>query len=163
MSTEPYQVQILSPADAGLMRVTLGLFARAFEDPDSYLGRQPSDAYLSGLLAKPHFIAVVAVCNGDVVGGLAAYQLDKFEQDRREIYIYDLAVDAANRRRGIATAMIRALQHEARTRDAYVIFVQADLVDAPAIALYETLGVKETAHHFDIPPAASAHDGAEQG
>ena len=85
-----------------------------------------------------------------VVGGLTAYQLDKFEQDRREIYIYDLAVNEEYRRRGIATATIEALRVEAARRDAYVIFVQADLEDAPAIALYEKLGVKETAHHFDI-------------
>jgi len=31
-----------------------------------------------------------------------------------------------------------------------VIFVQADLEDGPAIAPYESLGTKETAHHFDI-------------
>jgi hypothetical protein len=31
-----------------------------------------------------------------------------------------------------------------------VIFVQADLEDGPAIALYESLGTKTTAHHFDI-------------
>jgi aminoglycoside 3-N-acetyltransferase I len=36
---------------------------------------------------------------------------------------------------------------------AYVIFVQADLTDAPAIALYESLGTKETVHHFDIHAA----------
>jgi aminoglycoside 3-N-acetyltransferase I len=90
-----------------------------------------------------------------VIGALAAYQLDKFEQDRREIYIYDLAVDKNFRRRGVATAMINALREEAVRRDAYVIFVQADLVDASAIALYEKLGVKETAHHFDIAPTRS--------
>ena len=162
MTPEPYQVQLLSQADTGAMRAMLGLFARAFDDPDSYLSRQPSDAYLSDLLAKPHVIALVALCGGDVVGGLAAYQLDKFEQDRREIYIYDLAVIATCRRRGIATAMIRALQREARKRDAYVIFVQADIDDAPAIALYESLGVKETAHHFDIRPAPSDGEAPEQ-
>ncbi len=48
--------------------------------------------------------------------------------------------------------MINTLRDEAVRRDAYVIFVQADLVDAPAIALYEKLGVMETAHHFDITP-----------
>lgn len=155
MSSEPFHIQVLSQADASMMRAMLGLFARAFEDPESYLRRQPSDAYLAGLLAKPHFIAIAASHGAELVGGLAAYQLDKFEQDRREIYIYDLAVDEASRRRGVATAMIGALQREAHRRNAYVIFVQADLVDAPAIALYEKLGVKETAHHFDIPPAPS--------
>ena len=40
--------------------------------------------------------------------------------------------------------MIGALRKIAAARNAYVIFVQADLEDAPAIALYESLGTKET-------------------
>ena len=38
----------------------------------------------------------------------------------------------------------------AKARGAYVIFVQADLRDDPAIALYEGLGVREDVLHFDI-------------
>ena len=134
------------------MRGLIAMFGRAFADAQTYLRNQPSDAYLAELVGKPHFIAIAATVGECVVGGLAAYQLDKFEQDRREIYIYDLAVDEEFRRRGIATATIEALRAEAVRRDAYIIFVQADLADAPAIALYEKLGVKETAHHFDITP-----------
>jgi aminoglycoside 3-N-acetyltransferase I len=86
----------------------------------------------------------------EVVGGLAAYELDKFEQDRREIYIYDLAVAQGHRRRRVATGMIGELKRIASKRNVYIIFVQADPWDGPAIALYESLGTKETAHHFDI-------------
>lgn len=150
--TQRYVVRILSSLDVGLMRGLLGIFAIAFRDSETYLGNQPSDAYLSDLLAKPHFIAIAATIHEIVVGGVTAYQLDKFEQDRREIYIYDLAVEEGYRRCGIATAMIEALRAEAARRDAHVIFVQADLEDVPAIAFYEKLGVKETAHHFDIAP-----------
>jgi aminoglycoside 3-N-acetyltransferase I len=82
---------------------------------------------------------------------LTAYVLDKFERDRREIYIYDLAVAAAHRRRGLATALIETLAGVARDRGAYVIFVQADRGDDAAIALYESLGRREDVHHFDIP------------
>lgn len=147
-----FDVRLLGSSDVDAMRRMLGVFARAFEEPKTYLDAQPSDTYLAKLLGREHFIAVAATVHGEIAGGLAAYQLDKFEQDRREIYIYDLAVDESHRRRGIATAMINALRDEAVRRDAYVIFVQADLVDAPAIALYESLGTKETAHHFDIAP-----------
>lgn len=35
-------------------------------------------------------------------------------------------------------------------RAAYVIFVQADVGDEPAIALYTKLGVREEVLHFDI-------------
>ena len=76
--------------------------------------------------------------------------LDKFEQERSEIYIYDLAVAATHRRTGIATALIEALTTIAAERGAYVIFVQADPVDAPAVALYSKLGKGEDVLHFDI-------------
>jgi aminoglycoside 3-N-acetyltransferase I len=87
---------------------------------------------------------------GAVVGGLAAYELRKFEQERSEIYIYDLAVADTHRRRGIATALIQELKKIAALRGAYVIFVQADIGDEPAIALYTKLGVREDVLHFDI-------------
>jgi aminoglycoside 3-N-acetyltransferase I len=140
----------LTIADVALLRNLLRVFGEAFEDVATYQRSAPCDEYLEKLLSKQHFIAMAAEVGGEVVGGLAAYVLDKFEQDRREIYIYDLAVSQGYRRQGIATAMINELRKVAAEKDVYVIFVQADLVDGPAIALYESLGTKETAHHFDI-------------
>jgi aminoglycoside 3-N-acetyltransferase I len=110
----------------------------------------PTNEYLARLLAKQHFIAVIALKDNQVVGGLAAYELDKFEQDRREIYIYDLAVLERHRRQGIATGLINELRRIAMERNVYVMFVQADLRDDPAVALYESLGKRETVYHFDI-------------
>ena len=86
-----------------------------------------------------------------MVGGLAAYVLPKFEQERSEVYIYDLAVAEPHRRQGIATALIRELQAVAATRGAWVIYVQADHGDDPAITLYAGLGTREEVLHFDIP------------
>src|SRR5690606_36989488 len=107
-------------------------------------------SYLRDLLSSPNFIALVAEANDQVIGGLSAYVLPKFEQARSEIYIYDLAVAEENRRRGIATALIEALQPLALARGAWVIFVQADRGDEPAIALYDKLGTREEPLHFDI-------------
>ena len=97
-------------------------------------------------------MAIVAQDAGRVVGGLAGYVLPKFEQARSEFYIYDLAVDAGHRRRGVAMAMIERLKRLAVTRGIYIIFVQADSGDDPAIALYTKLGVREYVLHFDILP-----------
>src|SRR5690606_19694434 len=105
----------------GLQRV----FSDAFEDPESYQSRPPSDAYVRRWLASPNAIALVAIVDGAVVAGLAAYVLEKFEQERSEVYIYDLAVAEHVRRRGIATALIRELQRIAKNRGAWVIYVQA--------------------------------------
>ena len=126
------------------------MFGEAFEDVPTYQDAVPDDGYLAALLAKPHFIALAATAGAEVVGGLAAYVLDKFERDRREIYIYDLAVARPHRRRGIATALIKRLIDIARERHAYVIFVQADRGDEPAIKLYESMGTREDVHHFDV-------------
>ena len=62
-------------------------------------------------------------------------------------------------RRGLATALIEHLGREASALGAYVIFVQADHGDDPAIALYTKLGTREDVLHFDIPPKGKHADG----
>jgi len=141
----------LTPADVPVMEELNTLFGRAFSEPATYGAKPPGRPYLAALLGKEHIIALVARARGEVVGGLVAYELDKFEQARREIYIYDLAVVEDYRRRGIATALIQRLQHIAEERQAWVIFVQADYGDDPAIRLYQALGSREEVLHFDIP------------
>jgi aminoglycoside 3-N-acetyltransferase I len=132
----------------------LTLFGEAFQEPHTYSSSQPSKAYLERLLGSNTFIAVAALKRNEVVGGVTAYVLPKFEQERSEVYIYDLAVAAAHRREGIATALITKLKEIASLRGAYVIFVQADPGDDAAIALYTKLGIREDVLHFDIATAA---------
>lgn len=145
-------VRILTPDDLALWRDTLGVFGEAFDEVGTYRDAQPDDGYLRGLLGSQTFIAIAALHGGRSVGGLAAYVLPKFEQARSEVYLYDLAVAAAHRRQGIATRLIEALGRESRRRGAWVMFVQADHGDDPAIALYTKLGVREDVLHFDIDP-----------
>jgi len=138
--------------DVPLMEELLTVLGAAFEDVETYTGNRPSAKYLQRLLGSSDFIALAALKHGGVVGGLAAYELRKFEQERSEIYIYDLAVLSMHRREGIATALIEELKKIAVARGAYVIFVQADtgVEDEPAIALYTKLGTREEVLHFDI-------------
>lgn len=146
------KIEILAGKDVGLMRAMLSMFGEAFADRATYTQDQPDDAYLQALLSSGSFIAIAALAGPEVVGGLAAYTLPKFEQARTEIYIYDLAVDVGSRRQGIATAMIEKLKEVARRKGACVIYVQADHGDDPAIALYTKLGIREDVLHFDIDP-----------
>lgn len=149
-----YSCRQITASQLGLFHQLLGVFAEAFEDPATYGSSIPSDGYLKDLLSKPNVIALGALDRDRVVGGLVAYVLDKFEQERSEIYIYDLGVVETHRRQGIATALIRSLQRIGKERGASVIYVQADLGDEPAIRLYESLGVREDVLHFDIPVEA---------
>lgn len=151
-----YAVRLLRVEDVASMRQVLHLFGRAFEDIATYSGAQPTDDYLRALLGSETFVAIAAFKGDSVVGGLAGYVLPKFEQPRSEFYIYDLAVDEAHRREGIATALIDEVRRVARERGIVVIFVQADRGDDPAIELYTKLGTREDVLHFDIDP----HDGA---
>ena len=150
MPADSFTIRVLGSDDVVLMEGMSAMFGHAFNEPDTYGGARPSEAYLRRLLGGDSFIAVAALHGGEVVGGLAAYELRKFEQERSEIYIYDLAVAASYRRQGIATALIKQLKVTAAARGAYVIYVQADLGDAPAIELYAKLGVREDVLHFDI-------------
>lgn len=137
-----------------LMHGMLTLFGQAFGEPGTFNDHRPSDAYLRQLLDGDSFIALAVVADGAVVGALAGYELKKFEQPRSECYIYDLAVDEKHRRQGIATALIEEFKIVASERGAWVVFVQADYGDDPAVALYTKLGVREDVMHFDIAPAA---------
>jgi aminoglycoside 3-N-acetyltransferase I len=151
-SIEHPRIRRLGADDLGAMHGLLDLFAHVFADHESYSSARPDAAYLARLMADSTFFAIVAEVDGTVIGGLAAYELRKFEQARSEIYLYDLGVLEAWRRKGIATGLIDALRAEAARIGAWVIFVQADYVDPPAIALYEKLGTREEVLHFDIAP-----------
>lgn len=153
----PVEIRQLGPDDVELMNALLRTFGEVFNDMRTYTEHRPSADYLQHLLGGDSFIALVALKGDEVVGGIAAYELKKFEQERSEIYIYDLAVSSTYRRQGIATALIEGLKTIALERGAYVIFVQADtgVEDEQAIALYTKLGAREEVLHFDIPVEAA--------
>ena len=143
-------VKRLGSADLETMRGLIEMFGEAFGELEIYQANPPSDSYLERVLADPKFVALAAVEDNTVVGGLAAYELVKFEMERSEFYIYDLAVREDRRREGIATALIDELKRIAVAAGAWVIFVQADYGDDPAIALYSKLGRREDVMHYDI-------------
>ena len=146
----PFTIRRLVPGDAGLIRELMALFGQAFDEVQTYVDAQPDREYHEKLLGSKTVTVLVALQDATVVGGLVAYELRKFEQERSEIYIYDLAVALEHRRRGIATSLIKQLKKIAVEQGAHVIFVQADLSDDPAIQLYTKLGTREDVLHFDI-------------
>ena len=148
-----FSIRELQRQDVALMNAMMVMFADSFGDADTYTSALPGKNYLERLLGSKHFIALVALAEKTVVGGLTAYELQKYEQERSEIYIYDLAVAADCRRRGIATALMSQLKAIAVSRGVYVIFVQADLPDTPARSLYAKVGKCTEVLHFDIEVA----------
>ncbi|MEM7665280.1 MAG: GNAT family N-acetyltransferase [Pseudomonadota bacterium] len=131
------------------------VFSAGFGEPENYADHPPGDDYALGWLANLNNVGVLVEADDQAVGALAGYVLTKFEQERSELYIYDLAVLEDHRRRGAATAMIEEMRRIARSIGAWTVFVQADILpeDEPARALYRKFADSEiTALHFDIAP-----------
>ncbi len=83
----PASIRQITPDDLETMDALLAAFGAAFEDVDTYTRHKPSAAYLRCLLGSESFIALAAVKDNAVVGGIAAYELRKFEQERSEIAV----------------------------------------------------------------------------
>lgn len=130
----------LGAGDFRLARTTLNVMARVFE-ADAVDDR---DSHLADLLRSPHFWAFTATIESRVVGGLTAYSLPMARNRARELFIYDLAVDAAYRRRGVATRLMTAARRSANIEGIDVIFLVAENDDAHALAFYRALGMNET-------------------
>ena len=77
LATMSYRIAQLTPADVPALKALLQVFGEAFHDAHAYGRAVPSDAYLQSLLARPHFIVLVATNDDEVIGGLAAYELEK--------------------------------------------------------------------------------------
>ncbi len=146
-----YTIQRLSSADEAYFRGILAVFAEAFEEPDVFLEKQPSAAYLREMLAGEDFIALAALEGDRAIGGLVAYVWRKFEQERKEIYIYDLGVVADHRRKGVAAALIAELKRVAAEIGVYLIIIQTELANTAAAALYRKHGKPESVLSFDVP------------
>lgn len=61
----------------------LAVLVDAFDNPDRYLERQPSDPYLHDLQSSELFLAIVAEAWPLVVAELTGYVVPKFEQAHR--------------------------------------------------------------------------------
>jgi tRNA-Thr(GGU) m(6)t(6)A37 methyltransferase TsaA len=105
------------------------------EDPDVL-----SDGYVTGLLANESFWAIGAFEAGEAIGCITGHELAMTRHERRELFVYDLAVRADVQRRGIGRQLVTALVTGAADRGIDVVFVPADDEDTHALAFYERLG-----------------------
>ena len=99
-----------------------------------------SDAYLDRLLGRDDFWAVAAFAGDELVGGLTAHTLPMTRAEGSEIFIYDVAVQAAHQRRGVGRRLMAALRDAAADAGIAELFVPADDEDVHALDFYRALG-----------------------
>lgn len=122
------------------------LFNEVFEEYHAIA----SEKQLKKLLTKTDFLAVVAVQNDQVVGGLTAYEMERYYSDSSELYLYDIAVKTQFHNQGIGKALMNYLKEYAIKNNIETIFVEAHSEDKPAVKFYESvIGQSEKVDHFN--------------
>ena len=121
--------------------------------PSRRPARSVPRSYVEGLLRKDKTNAgrlFVATSSGVLVGFLAcALESDVLERDARRIYVSDLVVSPAWRRRGVAAALMAAAKGFARKKGVRWVEISALTRNTAARRAYLALGFRESAITFE--------------
>ncbi|MGB3151669.1 MAG: GNAT family N-acetyltransferase [Maribacter sp.] len=121
------------------------LFNEVFEEPS----KVASEKQLKKILNRPDFHVIVALKENKIVGGLTAYELERYYSDKCELYIYDIAVKIALHNQGIGKELIGYLKDYSWENGIEAILVEAHSEDEQAVKFYEsTFGKSEKVDHF---------------
>jgi ribosomal protein S18 acetylase RimI-like enzyme len=90
-------------------------------------------------LADPHHHLFIATVDDDPAGFVSGVELIHPDKGT-EMFLYELGVDEAFRRRGIGTALVRELAELARARRCYGMWVLTDADNTAALATYRAAG-----------------------
>jgi aminoglycoside 3-N-acetyltransferase I len=134
---ELFQIKRLSMNDMLTFQNLVIFFREVFEMSKTMNADQTN---LKRLLEKDDFIAIAILHEGDIVGGLTAYELPMYYSDRSEIFVYDVAIKAEFQRRGLGKKLISALKEHCIKNGIEEFFVQAHEEDEYALEFYGTTG-----------------------
>jgi len=132
------EIKRLTKEDLSNFTALINLFNLVFEE-ESKIG---SEANSLRLLNNDGFIAIVAIAENEVVGGLTAYELPMYYSDSSEIFLYDLAVKPEHQGNGIGKGLLHSLREYCIENGIKDFFVMAHEEDAHAIEFYRATGGK---------------------
>jgi len=119
----------------------------------------PETAVVRRFLEDPDHVLFLADDDGVSLGFVSGVLMTHPDKGN-EMFLYELAVDEASRRRGIATALVRALRDLAVECGCYGMWVLTDADNAAALATYARAGANDRedtvmfSWRFDRPPEA---------
>ena len=105
----------------------------------------PTEAATRRFLAEPGHHLLVAL-EGDAPVGFVSGVETTHPDKGTEMFLYELSVGKAHRRRGIATELVRALERLARERGCYGMWVGTEPDNEAAIATYRAAGAPPPEH-----------------
>lgn len=143
--------RILEPTDTALMRRLVGLICREHNQHDGFEAPAPERFDPAAWLRQDHLLAVVILDAGELVGGLAAFEVHPLGYERGELHVSQLAIRAGQRRREVAAMLVRTLARAARDRGLGRIMLEVDLLDFHAIAPLLPPVERKDRMQFEIP------------
>jgi aminoglycoside 3-N-acetyltransferase I len=137
INTEDVDIKKLTKSDLSTFIQLIDLFNKTFHNEIHDFG---NDAYLTSIINKNDFVAIVAILENEVIGGLTAYELPMYYSKYSEILLYDLAVKEQYQRLGIGKRLLLSLKDYCKTNGIKEFFVLASEEDQHAIAFYHSTG-----------------------
>jgi aminoglycoside 3-N-acetyltransferase I len=137
-ASKPFEVKRLTKEDLSTFKSLVDLFNTVFEEEPVH----GENRNLPKLLGSNNFIAMVAVSENEVLGGLTAFELPMVYSEHSEIFIYDLAVKTEYQRMGIGKGLIQSLREYCIKNGIGEFFVLAHEEDEHAIEFYRATGGK---------------------
>ena len=119
----------------------------AVRDAGALFDAPPEAQATRRFLAEPGHHLLVAYDAGGAPAGFVSGVETTHPDKGTEMFLYELAVDEAFRRKGVASALVTALADLARERGCYGMWVLTDADNTAACATYRATGsTAETTH-----------------
>jgi ribosomal protein S18 acetylase RimI-like enzyme len=120
--------------------ITIRLLATGDEEVVEELATYDGPGDPAGLLADPRSLMLVAFDGERPVGFVLGHELPRRHGERAKLFVYEVEVADAHRRRGIASTLLSQLEELARERGIPAGFVLTEPDNDPANALYRSAG-----------------------
>ena len=115
-------------------------------DAADLFDQPPHQPWVGVFLRDPAHHLLLACRAGRPVGFVTGVEMVHPDKGR-EMFLYELAVAAEERRRGVAKALLHELAAIARQRHCYDMWVLTDADNAAALAAYRSSGATEESAH----------------
>jgi aminoglycoside 3-N-acetyltransferase I len=132
-----FEIKKLDPTEIELAKELIVMFG--FTEGSSRQIFSGND-YTQEMLAKEDFHVIVALEDGQLIGGLTAYEMKMFKRETTEMFLYEIEVAESHRQRGIGTALIQFLKEICHQKGIVEIFVGTEKDNFPARKLYSATG-----------------------
>lgn len=123
-------IERLGPADG----------ARAAKALSALKGGCREAGSLAAFLANPANYLLVAENDGKAAGFLLAYRLERPDREAAQMFVYEVDVAPAWRRRGLATALVEQIKRLAHAEGMFEAFVLTSRGNEAARGLYAGTG-----------------------